>query len=127
MSRSRIALPSLAALTSAAALAAHGGLTGLAVWNLLPVPFALIVRLVRVSSPALRSALGGFSYTILAVTFAGQTWYLAERAGVLVAPPELVWLPPASIAAGYAVGMGCVALGVLAEVRGGGDPGGEEG
>lgn len=87
----------------------NGGITAFTIWNLLPVPVALLPLLVEVSAPELKAAIRGFGYTILAVTLTVHLVYILKMGSVFSLPPgaRLAGLPFYSIAAGYAAGMLC--------------------
>ncbi len=111
MSRHTKALLALGLAAAAAVVAANGGITGFAVWNLLPVPIALLPLLVEVSSAEIKIAIRVFGYTILTLLLMVHSMYLLRMGGIFGLPPsgKLAGLPFYAVVAGYAAGMICTA------------------
>ena len=119
MSRHTKAMLSLGASAAVLVPAVNGGITGFAVWNLLPVPVALLPLLVEVSAEEVKVAIRAFGYTILAVILAVHVMYLLQLGRVFALPPggKLTGLPFYAVGAGYLAGMLSTAAVVIREKR----------
>lgn len=98
---------------------AHGGINGSAIWNLLPLPVALLPLLIMNPLKEIRYAIYLFSYTIVSIVLLVHLGYLIDIGRMLSASApagkKVFGLPLYSIAAGYIAAMIGVAIG---EIRG---------
>jgi hypothetical protein len=121
MNRVVVVLFVMALLALMVVARAHGGLNGFAVWNSLPLPFALIPLAVDKSRRDIRYAVYGFSTAIISLVTFVHLGYLFDIGNVVpifpLAERKLVGLPVYSVVAGYVVGMIGVVCGVFHEGR----------
>ena len=121
MNRGSVVLCVMALLALMVVAGAHGGLNGYAVWNSLPIPFALLPLVIDKSRRDIRYAVYGFSAAIISVITLIHVGYLVNIGNVVPLFPsaerKLVGLPVYSVVAGYVVGMIGVACGVLHDIR----------
>ena len=121
MNRGSIVLLVLALFTLVVIVRAHGGVNGYAVWNSLPVPFALLPLAVDKSRRDIRYAVYGFSAAIISLVALVHIGYLVNLGDVVPLFPssdrKLVGLPVYAVVTGYVVGMIGVVWGVLADSR----------
>ncbi len=111
----------MALLTLVIVARAHGGLNGYAVWNSLPLPFALLPLAVDKSRRDLRYAVYGFSAAIILLIALVHIGYLVDIGNLVPLFPsadrKLVGLPVYSVGAGYVVGMIGVVCGIIRDSR----------
>ena len=111
----------MALLTLVIVARAHGGLNGYAVWNSLPLPFALLPLAVDKSRRDLRYAVYGFSAAIISLISLVHIGYLVDIGNLVPLFPsadrKLVGLPVYSVVAGYVAGMIGVVCGIIHDSR----------
>ena len=121
MNKGKTAPIVLALAAVIASWAVHGRVSGLFVWNVLPLPFALLPLLIEARQKGIRYGVQAFTYTIimtlLAVSIAvvlreGSEGLLTSEARAL-----LIKLPLYAVGAGYATAMLAVVTGVKQEIR----------
>jgi hypothetical protein len=121
MNRGSIVLLVLALFTLVVIARAHGGVNGYAVWNSLPVPFALLPLAVDKSRRDLRYAVYSFSAAIISLVGLAHIGYLVDLGDVVSLFPsserKSVGLPVYAVVTGYVAGMIGVVWGVLADSR----------
>ena len=121
MNRGSIVLLLLALFTLVVVARAHGGVNGYAVWNSLPVPFALLPLAVDKSRRDIRYAVYGFSAAIISLIALVHIGYLVDLGNVVPLFPSSdrkpVGIPVYSVVLGYAAGMMGVVWGVLLDHR----------
>ena len=117
MNRGSIVLFVMALFALVVVARAHGGVNGYAVWNSLPLPFALLPLAVDKSRRDIRYAVYGFSAAIISLITLVHVGYLVDIGNVVPLFPsadrKLVGLPVYAVGAGYIVGMIGVVCGVL--------------